>query len=254
MTAEQAQAKDAVTQLEERYRLEAASRAEVPAAGAPIARRLTCFQASLRRDTSQGSVLLACATVSVRRRSGSWWRSPSRRSSFFQDISLREFLHGHGVVPTDRAFELRRPSARGRNAQHDVVGVRGSDPVRAGRRHPNVGVRAALQPPLVKPALEALWIPTVVYGYFALTAPSCRFCRTSVSPSRVQRPGRRTGDGRDDPAHRCVAVRRRHDGRSGSCVREPAPRSSRSPPAWACWCYRESWHLSCSGSRGRGKP
>ena len=113
--------------------MEAASRAEVPGAGAPIARRLTV---SRRRygETLVKYVLLACAAVSVLTTVGIVVALAEPTIEFFQDISLGEFFTGHGVVAPVRAFELRRAAARRRDAQHDVLGVRGRIALRAGRR------------------------------------------------------------------------------------------------------------------------
>ena len=73
--------------------LEAASRAEVPGAGAPIARRLTI---SRRRygETLIKCVLLACAAVSVLTTIGIVVALAEPTIEFFQDVSVGEFFTG----------------------------------------------------------------------------------------------------------------------------------------------------------------
>jgi len=149
--------------------LEAASRAEVPGAGAPIARRLTV---SRRRygESLIKYVLLACAAVSVLTTVGIVVALAEPTIEFFQDISLREFFTGTEWSP------LFKPSSFG--VLPLIVGTL-STTFWACVVALSFGLGAAIylseyarprSRQWLKPALEVLaGIPTVVYGYFALT-------------------------------------------------------------------------------------
>ena len=150
--------------------MEAASRAEVPGAGAPIARRLTI---SRRRygETVIKLVLLACAGVSVLTTIGIVVALAEPTVEFFQDVSVGEFFTGTEWSP------LIAPSSFG--VLPLVVGTLSATFWACVVALP-FGLGAAIYlseyaPPRartwLKPALEVLaGIPTVVYGYFALTA------------------------------------------------------------------------------------
>jgi phosphate transport system permease protein len=150
--------------------LEAASRAEVPGAGAPIARRLTI---SRRRygETLIRLVLLACAGVSVLTTIGIVVALAEPTVEFFQDVGVGEFFTGTEWSP------LIAPSSFG--VLPLVVGTLSATFWACLVALP-FGLGAAIylseyaQPRArrwLKPALEVLaGIPTVVYGYFALTA------------------------------------------------------------------------------------
>jgi phosphate transport system permease protein len=150
--------------------LEAASKAEVPGAGAPIARRLTI---SRRRygETLVKLVLTACAAVSVLTTIGIVVALAQPTIEFFQEVSLGEFFTGTDWSP------LFTPSSFG--VLPLVVGTISTTLWACAVAIP-FGLGAAIymseyaRPGTrrwVKPALEVLaGIPTVVYGYFALTA------------------------------------------------------------------------------------
>jgi phosphate transport system permease protein len=150
--------------------LEAASRAEVPGAGAPIARRLTV---SRRRygETLVKLVLLACAGVSVLTTIGIVVALAEPTIEFFQDISLGDFYTGTEWSP------LIAPASFG--VLPLVVGTLSTTLWACVVAIP-FGLGAAIYMSeyarprsrrWLKPALEVLaGIPTVVYGYFALTA------------------------------------------------------------------------------------
>jgi phosphate transport system permease protein len=150
--------------------LEAASRAEVPGAGAPIARRLTV---SRRRygETAIKVVLLACASVSVLTTIGIVVALAEPTIEFFQDISFGEFFTGTEWSP------LIAPSSFG--VLPLVVGTLSTTLWACVVAIP-FGLGAAIYMSeyarprsrrWLKPSLEVLaGIPTVVYGYFALTA------------------------------------------------------------------------------------
>jgi phosphate transport system permease protein len=150
--------------------LEAASRAEVPGAGAPIARRLTI---SRRRygETVIKLVLLACAGVSVLTTIGIVVALAEPTVEFFQDVGVGEFFTGTEWSP------LIAPSSFG--VLPLVVGTLSATFWACVVALP-FGLGAAIylseyaRPRTrtwLKPALEVLaGIPTVVYGYFALTA------------------------------------------------------------------------------------
>jgi phosphate transport system permease protein len=148
--------------------LEAASRAEVPGAGAPIARRLTIS----RRRYGEGAiklVLSACAGVSVLTTIGIVIALAEPTVEFFQDVSLGEFFTGTDWSP------LFSPSSFG--VLPLVVGTLSTTFWACVVALP-FGLGAAIylseyaRPRTrswLKPALEVLaGIPTVVYGYFAL--------------------------------------------------------------------------------------
>ena len=150
--------------------MEAGSRAEVPGAGAPIARRLTV---SKRRygETLIKALLLACAGVSVLTTIGIVVALAEPTIEFFQDISIGEFFTGTEWSP------LFKPSSFG--VLPLVVGTLSTTLWACVVALP-FGLGAAIymseyaQPRTrswLKPALEVLaGVPTVVYGYFALTA------------------------------------------------------------------------------------
>jgi phosphate transport system permease protein len=149
--------------------LEAASaRAEVPGAGAPIARRLTT---SRRRygETAVKYVLLACAAVSVLTTVGIVVALLEPTIEFFRGVSIGEFFTGTEWSP------LIKPQSFG--VLPLVVGTLSTTLWACFVALP-FGLGAAIymseyaRPRTrrwVKPALEVLaGIPTVVYGYFAL--------------------------------------------------------------------------------------
>jgi phosphate transport system permease protein len=150
--------------------LEAASRAEVPGAGAPIARRLTV---SKRRygETAVKMSLLACAGVSVLTTVGIVVALAQPTIEFFQEISFGEFFTGTDWSP------LFKPASFG--VLPLVVGTL-SATIWACLVAIPFGLGAAIYMSeyarprsrrWLKPSLEVLaGIPTVVYGYFALTA------------------------------------------------------------------------------------
>ena len=150
--------------------MEAASRAEVPGAGAPIARRLTV---SRRRygESAIKLVLLACAGVSVLTTIGIVVALAEPTVEFFKGVSLGEFFTGTDWSP------LFTPSSFG--VLPLVVGTLSTTFWACVVALP-FGLGAAIylyeyaRPRTrdwLKPALEVLaGIPTVVYGYFALTA------------------------------------------------------------------------------------
>ncbi len=149
--------------------MEAASRAEVAGAGAPIARRLTV---SRRRygESLVKYVLLACATVSVLTTVGIVVALAEPTIEFFRDISLKEFFTGTEWSP------LFKPASFG--VLPLIVGTL-STTFWACVVALSFGLGAAIylseyarprSRQWLKPALEVLaGIPTVVYGYFALT-------------------------------------------------------------------------------------
>jgi phosphate transport system permease protein len=149
--------------------LEAASRAEQVGAGAPIARRLT---PSRRRYGEAGikAVLAACAAVSIVTTVGIVVALAEPAIEFFQDVGVGEFFTGTDWSP------LIKPVSFG--VLPLVVGTLSTTFWACLVAIP-FGLGAAIymseyaRPRTrrwVKPALEVLaGIPTVVYGYFALT-------------------------------------------------------------------------------------
>jgi phosphate transport system permease protein len=150
--------------------LEAASRAEAPGAGAPVARRLTV---SRRRygETLVKWMLAACAAVSVLTTVGIVVALAQPTIEFFQDIGIGEFFTGTDWSP------LFKPASFG--VLPLVIGTLSTTFWACLVALP-FGLGAAIymseyaKPRTrswLKPALEVLaGIPTVVYGYFALTA------------------------------------------------------------------------------------
>jgi phosphate transport system permease protein len=150
--------------------LEAASQAESLGAGAPIARRLT---ASRRRhgETAIKLALGACAAVSVLTTVGIVVALIEPTIEFFQHVGIGEYLTGTDWSP------LFNPASFG--VLPLVVGTLSTTfwacivalPFGLGAAiylSEYAGERARAW---LKPALEVLaGIPTVVYGYFALTA------------------------------------------------------------------------------------
>ncbi len=150
--------------------MEAGSRADVPGAGAQVARRLTV---SRRRygETLIKWLLGACAAVSVLTTIGIVIALAEPTFDFFQDIGVGEFFTGTEWSP------LFKPASFG--VLPLVVGTLSTTfwaclvaiPFGLGAaiylsEYARPRTRAWL-----KPALEVLaGIPTVVYGYFALTA------------------------------------------------------------------------------------
>jgi phosphate transport system permease protein len=150
--------------------LEGLSTTEAPVAGAHAARRLTV---SRRRygESAVKYVLMACAAVSVLTTIGIVVALAEPAIEFFQDVSIAEFFTGTDWSP------LFTPSSFG--VLPLVVGTLGTTlwaclvaiPFGLGAgiymsEYARPGTRRWL-----KPALEVLaGIPTVVYGYFALTA------------------------------------------------------------------------------------
>jgi phosphate transport system permease protein len=150
--------------------LEAASRAESLGAGAPIARRLT---ASRRRygETAIKLVLAACAAVSVLTTVGIVVALAEPTIEFFQNVGIGEYLTGTEWSP------LFTPSSFG--VLPLVVGTLSTTfwacivalPFGLGAAIYLSEYAGARARSWLKPALEVLaGIPTVVYGYFALTA------------------------------------------------------------------------------------
>ncbi len=73
---------------------------------------------------------------------------------------------------------------------------------------------------VIKPVLELLaGVPTVVYGYFALTFVTPLLQRIFPIAVRLQRAQPRPGDGTDDPAAGVVAVRGRDARRAARIAR-----------------------------------
>ncbi len=150
--------------------MEAASRAEVPGAGAPIARRLTVSRHRYG-ETLIKLTLLACAGVSVLTTIGIVVALSQPTIEFFQDISLREFFTGTEWSP------LFKPASFG--VLPLVIGTLSTTfwaclvalPFGLGAAIYLSEYAAPRTRSWLKPALEVLaGIPTVVYGYFALTA------------------------------------------------------------------------------------
>ena len=150
--------------------MEAATRTQAPAAGAHVARRLT---GSRRRygESAVKYLLMACAAVSVLTTIGIVVALAEPAVEFFQDVSVGEFFTGTDWSP------LFTPSSFG--VLPLVVGTL-STTLWACLVAIPFGLGAAIymseyaRPSTrrwLKPALEVLaGIPTVVYGYFALTA------------------------------------------------------------------------------------
>jgi phosphate transport system permease protein len=150
--------------------LEAASHPEDVRAGAPVARRLTISRRR-RGETAVKWSLAACAGVSILTTVGIVVALAEPTVEFFRDISLREFFTGTDWSP------LFNPSSFG--VLPLVVGTLSTTfwaclvalPFGLGAaiylsEYARPGTRRWL-----KPSLEVLaGIPTVVYGYFALTA------------------------------------------------------------------------------------
>ena len=214
MTTEQApKAKDAVDAAGG-LPVGSSSRAEVPGAGAPIARRLTV---SRRRygETAVKVVLLACASVSVLTTIGIVVALAEPDHRVLPGREPRRLLHGHGVVAADQ------PSSFG--VLPLVVGTLSATLWACVVAIP-FGLGAAIYMSeyarprirtLLKPALEVLaGIPTVVYGYFALTVvtPFLQDIGIDVHVFNVLSAGLVMGI--MILPHDRVAVRRRDDGRS----------------------------------------
>ena len=150
--------------------MEAASSTEVPGAGAHVARRLTI---SRRRygESAIKYLLLACAAVSVLTTVGIVVALAEPAIEFFQDVSIGEFFTGTEWSP------LFKPASFG---VLPLVAGTLSTTLWACLVAIPFGLGAAIymseyaRPSTrrwLKPALEVLaGIPTVVYGYFALTA------------------------------------------------------------------------------------
>jgi phosphate transport system permease protein len=150
--------------------LEAASHPQEVGAGAQVARRLTTSRRRWGETAVKGS-LAACAGVSILTTVGIVVALAEPTAEFFRDISLREFFTGTDWSP------LFSPSSFG--VLPLVIGTLSTTfwaclvalPFGLGAaiylsEYARPGTRRWL-----KPSLEVLaGIPTVVYGYFALTA------------------------------------------------------------------------------------
>ena len=150
--------------------MEAASRAEATGAGAPLTRRLTVSRRRYGETLVKWS-LAACAAVSVLTTVGIVVALAQPTIEFFQDIGIGEFFTGTEWSP------LFKPASFG--VLPLVIGTLSTTFWACVVALP-FGLGAAIymseyaRPRTrswLKPALEVLaGIPTVVYGYFALTA------------------------------------------------------------------------------------
>jgi phosphate transport system permease protein len=150
--------------------LEAASRAEALGAGAPIARRLT---ASRRRsgETLIKVVLAACAGVSVLTTIGIVASLVEPTVEFFQKVGVGEYLTGTEWSPlfADASFGVLPLVAGTLSTTFWACLV--AIPFGLGAAIYLSEYARPRSRQWLKPALEVLaGIPTVVYGYFALTA------------------------------------------------------------------------------------
>ena len=75
------------------------SRAEAVGAGAPEARRLSCFQAPVRGDASSRACCSCARWSRSSRRSASSSRSPGPTIDFFEEVTLGEYFTGTDWAP-----------------------------------------------------------------------------------------------------------------------------------------------------------
>ncbi|MDZ7747866.1 MAG: hypothetical protein U5K43_02715 [Halofilum sp. (in: g-proteobacteria)] len=145
-----------------------------------------------RVDRSMRVVLFLAATVSVLVTAGIVFVLVRESITFFQDVSIVEFLTGHPLDASVRLQAFRHSAA----AVGDADGQRGGAGRRDPGRHAGGDLPGEFAPnrvrETVKPILELLeGIPTVVYGYFALlfVTPLLQLVFPGSADSICSRPG-----------------------------------------------------------------